>query len=245
MSPQEVVDTEWQTSAGNAGWSLRTKTVEGTYEFWLQQGGADRCRVPLSVKEHGAPSAVRWLSDANGQPRAAAIGTAGNANVYIFGLAEQGEAPLIRQFRGHSGAVTCLANSPDDRLLASGAQDGTIRCWSLDQLWSDSKLLNRWGVALRLQDGELFVEATHPAGPLHFRGVRPGDSLGRVRYRVEEDGTTRTKEVNDPSEILRTLETYAWDQMIAFHFTPWASGHRSVPILPGLATARFVACQWS
>lgn len=37
----------------------------------------------------------------------------------------------IRRFEGHTDNVTCLAVSPDGRLLATGSADKTARTWEL------------------------------------------------------------------------------------------------------------------
>ena len=38
---------------------------------------------------------------------------------------------LLRELRGHGGAVRCLAWSPDGRLLASGSDDTTVLVWDV------------------------------------------------------------------------------------------------------------------
>ncbi len=40
----------------------------------------------------------------------------------------------------HKGGVTTIAVSPDDKLLATGAKDGTIKTWDLDSLANRSTL---------------------------------------------------------------------------------------------------------
>ncbi len=42
------------------------------------------------------------------------------------------QAPPLHVFRGHAGAVTCSAFSPDGRRALTGSDDGTVRIWNLD-----------------------------------------------------------------------------------------------------------------
>jgi WD40 repeat protein len=57
----------------------------------------------------------------------AAGGSSGDGTVALRCLPD---GPL-RRLTGHTGAVTCLAVSRDDSVLASGSRDGTVRLWGL------------------------------------------------------------------------------------------------------------------
>ena len=41
---------------------------------------------------------------------------------------------LVRTFRGHTGLVTSVAFSPDDRRLISGSRDHTVKVWDTSKL---------------------------------------------------------------------------------------------------------------
>lgn len=43
---------------------------------------------------------------------------------------------MLKKWRAHIRAVTCLVFSEDDSLLVSGAEDGTVRVWSLFMYFS-------------------------------------------------------------------------------------------------------------
>jgi WD40 repeat protein len=97
---------------------------------WLASGGEDK-----SVRLHNlatgesqkfaAPSAVNQVAFSPDGRILAAVGDAPEASVRLWDL-ETGEAMT---WKGHTGHVHGLAFSPVGSLLASCAEDGTVRLW--------------------------------------------------------------------------------------------------------------------
>jgi WD40 repeat protein len=196
------------------GWSVRSVTSENTSEFWLYQDAARRARLPFDPRVDGAPTATCWLPDKAGAPFAVAIGTDRRNNIYVFRLADSGQARCLRQFRGHAGAVRSLAVSRDLRYLASGADDATIRLWNLAGLMTEDELGNRWGAAFQVQDGNLVASFVREDGPLYHRGVRQQDTIVSLRW---HDGQ-RIRTVDEPQAMLQALEDVPWSTLVVFEY---------------------------
>ena len=152
-----IDENDWVPEGSDAqGWSVenRRDPRSGVESYRLTQRGEPRGDLPLDAKT-GAPGAWAWIPDANGQPFAVAIGTRGSSNIYVYRLAERGSCPLLRVFRGHSGAVTSVSVARDLRYLASAAMDATVRIWPLADLQREEALVNRWGALFEIQGGQL------------------------------------------------------------------------------------------
>ncbi|XP_020211750.1 protein ROOT INITIATION DEFECTIVE 3 [Cajanus cajan] len=61
-------------------------------------------------------------------------GGASSGDIYLWEV-ETGR--LLKRWRAHFRAVTCLVFSEDDSLLVSGAEDGCVRVWSLFMIFDD------------------------------------------------------------------------------------------------------------
>ncbi len=139
-----------------------------------------------------------WITNDAGAPIAVAVGTDVQNSIYVFGLTVEGECPVWRHYRGHQDLVTSLGMSRDGKYLASAGGDGTLRLWSLAEIAGGVSSISRWGAEWSIADGKLRVSRVHPAGPLHFNGVRVGDTIERIEW--SDDGQTLQK-LDDPTEI--------------------------------------------
>lgn len=93
----------------------------------LVETGEVVCRLPF---DSGSPlSAVTFAPDG----RMIAVGgigymADGSTTIYVFDITTGKE---LRTIRGHTGAVSVLAFSPDGKRLATGSTDTTVLIWDL------------------------------------------------------------------------------------------------------------------
>lgn len=210
---------EWRPAApAQGGWTLVAdrgpdgQAVQATYR--LQRNGQWKGRLPLVPELHGEPVCRCWIPNPQPPhaPYAVAVGTNGRNNVYVFQLAETGDCPLLRQFRGHSAEVTSVDVSHDARYLVTGSADATVAIWKLEDFASADTLVNRWGATFEVQGQQLVAATVREDGPLYFRGLRAGDVIRSVQWVA--DG--QPQKAAAPAAILQTLREVPWDTLVAF-----------------------------
>lgn len=77
---------------------------------------------------------VRWAQFLDGGRRLVTCGDDGRAKLWDLAALRSAALPMaacVREFAGHEHAILTLAVSPDERILATGARDGSIRLWSI------------------------------------------------------------------------------------------------------------------
>ncbi|XP_068500892.1 protein ROOT INITIATION DEFECTIVE 3-like [Phaseolus vulgaris] len=102
-----------------------TSATSGSVLFWSWS------KPQVEVKSFPAEP-IKPL--ASNHPGTFVVGGASSGDIYFWEV-ETGR--LLKKWRAHFRAVTCLVFSEDDSLLISGSEDGTVRVWSLFMIFDE------------------------------------------------------------------------------------------------------------
>jgi len=198
-------------------WSIsQADTSVGTRPFLNDGKGVTRL-LPLRPDKDGIVTGEAYFEvTAETKRQAVMIGTNMQNNVYVYERNDAADAKLLRQFRGHHGAVRSISVSADRRYAVSGGDDAMICVWKLEDVFTVDELTNRWGTSFELRGKRLFAIGVRRDGPLFFRGVREGDELVGISW--HDDQTDETKIVIDPQEIFTALSAIPFDAQVCFDF---------------------------
>ena len=182
---------------------LRTQQVE------LISPTGRSSAITLDITEQGAYQGVHcFIPNAEGLPRAVAIGTDTQAGIFVYRLSDQGgNLRLVRYYRDHTGDITSISVTPDGRYLLSAAKDQTVKVWSLAGLEGSPQFARSclWGAEFALRGGELTVENVLPAGIAYRRNLRNGDQIESLWV----SSAHGPRQVVDANEMLAALESHA------------------------------------
>ncbi len=212
LDNSQIRQGDWMDPAAR-GWSLRSNT-ERTAN-WVEYNGQRQGGINLPIQTYGVPTAVGWIGD-KGPPHSVAVGTTGS-NIYVFRIANDGDCRLIRILRGHTGTISSISISHDQRYLASGSSDRTIRIWNLAAL-DEGAMINRWGASFAVDGDDLVVDSIRQDGPLHFRNLRQGDRIRRLILVDVVNGKERVTSIVDPNDALRMLSERDPMSLVAFEY---------------------------
>ncbi|MBX3438949.1 MAG: caspase family protein, partial [Planctomycetaceae bacterium] len=196
--------------AFSGGWSA--VPLNGGELIQLSFNGAPVAQIPLNAKRQGVfEGAACIIPDVQGNPFAVAVGTSNQNGIFVYSLPQQGRPPrLLRYFRDHNGKVLSVGVSHDGRLLVSGAEDQTIKIWSLENLHALSPTfpqLSAWGADFRLENGQLVVRDVLKSGIAFGRELREGDVIAKM--------IVGRQELIDPVQIKGTLDQHPlWEQVL-------------------------------
>ncbi|GAA4463921.1 caspase family protein [Novipirellula rosea] len=210
-------------------WTVRTEDQQnGERRYRLYRDEQPLGLLPLIPDTHGAVSAISTI-DAKQAGTAVVVGTKGRNILYVYACDESDPPRLIRQFRGHSGGVRWISASGDTRFLATGSDDATIGIWNLENLFTDSESINRWGAEFEIEDGRLIATSVREAGPLYFRGVREGDTLSSIGW---ADAVGDVQETSDAVEVQAALLSLPFDTLVQFRFVRLGRALETVSSFP-------------
>ncbi len=193
---------------------------------WFFRGDTRGARLPLEAIMHGSPTSMDWIQQSDDSNDAApelesrslvaVIGSNAKNNIYLFEPSLEGSARVVRQFRGHTGAVLSTSASSDGRYLVSGAEDATLCIWKLEDVFTASEMINRWGTELEIQNGKLIATQVRVDGPLYFRGVREGDELVHIEWddRLDVDHAETA-----PEAMLNAMKSVPFDTQMLLHWS--------------------------
>ena len=230
--------TTWSSpNAARGDWRLQ-RDPEQAHIYWFVRHPHEvtdpnhrHGRIVLQPQYHGERTAICWIPDDQQRPFAVAVATNGHNNIYIHRISEAGDAPLLRQFRGHAAEVTSLAVSPDRTYLGSTSRDGTTRVWNLAGFDANEPDYHRWGAEFAVAGNRLTVTAISRDGPLYFRGMRRGDTIERLEL---IDGSTagRVRTVDSPHEMERVLARSQWNTPLTWTYRRGPDYRKSFQSLP-------------
>jgi WD40 repeat protein len=213
------------------GWTVREEgNTAGARSLWLYQGAARRAQIPVREERHGRFQAACWIPSrgSGDRPFAVAVGMSGGG-IYVVRPTNSGFAPMVRQFRGHTAAVTSVAVSRDLRYLASSSLDGTVAVWPLTDILGDDPMVQRWGATVQVNGDGLTVDAVRPDGPVYFRGLRTGDRLLELRYTDAADAIHTVKRADEMAVALREVP---WDKILTFKFSRGRAAAQEFQLFP-------------
>lgn len=140
-------------------------------------------QITLNKDHQGPYSTHAWITDPTQRTtKAIAIGTE-FYGIYVYSMPENGVCRLLRYYRDHSDKVRSLSVSSDARYLASGANDATIKIWSLNGIFvldPKSPAASLWGCAFKIENQKLKVTRVVPDGIAAARGMKEGDFITEV-----------------------------------------------------------------
>ncbi|MGI9474060.1 MAG: caspase family protein [Rubripirellula sp.] len=168
-----------------------------------------RCTLP-------APKTGSEETDELPETGAVIVGTGGANGIYAYRANQSDPPELLRQFRDHSGAITSVSTSSDGHYLVSAAEDSTISIWNLQELFTASKSVNRWGTEFEIEDVQLFATQVREAGPLYFRGVRSGDRLLSMEW---TDSEANAFAESNPGNMRDRLNDVPYNTLVHLKFT--------------------------
>jgi WD40 repeat protein len=210
-------EAAWAPAAGSAGgWSIgRAEPQPQGREAWqLRRGGGAAGVIELTDWQGRlgpVDRCVSWLTRPGAaDPWAVALGT--DRGIFVYEVVAGGPSPLVRWYRGHEDGVRSLAVSPDMGWLASGGRDGMVMLWPVAGAGKGTPLFERFGLALRVENGRAVVESIDEAGPLAGRDVRVGDVIDKIRPGMPPDAP----EISAGAAVIKALSECDWDAQFGF-----------------------------
>ncbi|MEX0725189.1 MAG: WD40 repeat domain-containing protein [Planctomycetaceae bacterium] len=174
---------EWKTSRPDAQWSIRHEVNEkGIAYHVINKQDAGRTYAidahcdevapnftPVGAFVFNLPEMPPFLITAfncNAQP-----------NIRVYDLTT---GNLIRRYSAHTGPITSMALSADERMLVTSAQDGTVRAWWLPSLASHV------GTTGAIRDGNSMLSTAKDGDRLvvksNCKPFRADDVINECRY---------------------------------------------------------------